>query len=303
VYAVLGLGAGIEGGRVNVGNRTIFTLWHQGYNGAPAVVRASLESWRRLNPDWRVVALDQNSVHDWIALNDIVDLERSDLPVQKISAIARLCLLQSYGGVWTDATVFCLCPLDEWLGDYHSIGFTAFRNPGPDRLMSNWFIAAEKGNAILRALHDTFLGFINGHIFPHQGTKLGRANLARVKPIARTDVKSTLAWFEPGFVESVGAYPYFIFHYAFNKVILSNPALRAMWESVPALDSAPPHRLQRLAKTEGGLALALAGIEGDDWLLQKLDWRIDESDRYWSAVLGRLTDHVAGAGTSRAVPA
>lgn len=121
-------------------------MWHQGFAEAPQIVRTALESWRRVNPDWRVVALDRDSLSDWVDLKSVIDLDRSDLTVQKFSAITRLCLLRRYGGVWTDATVCCLRPLDAWLPEHYGAGFFAFRNPGPDRLASNWLIAAESDN-------------------------------------------------------------------------------------------------------------------------------------------------------------
>jgi Capsular polysaccharide synthesis protein len=43
---------------------TIWMLWLQGWDNAPAIVRACLESWRGRNPGWRVEALDANTVGD-----------------------------------------------------------------------------------------------------------------------------------------------------------------------------------------------------------------------------------------------
>lgn len=101
--------------------RTIWTMWYQGYDEAPYLVRAALDSWIRLNPDWQVVALDRRSLSDWIDLKSIVNLDRSDLTVQKVAVINRLCLLRRYGGIWTDGTVFCLRPVSEWLPEYMGV--------------------------------------------------------------------------------------------------------------------------------------------------------------------------------------
>src|SRR6185369_4382947 len=99
---------------LRVSNRTIWTLWHQGFADAPPLVQACLESWRRLNPVWCIHALDQNSLGDFIDLAALRDAS-GHLTLQKTSALARLALLRRHGGVWTDATVFCLRPLDEWI--------------------------------------------------------------------------------------------------------------------------------------------------------------------------------------------
>jgi hypothetical protein len=90
----------------------------------------------------------------------------------------------------------------------------------------------------------------------------------------------------------VRAYPYFIFHYTFNKVIVANPDLRVLWEQAPPLQAKTGHRLQALAKQHDGLQRALDGIDHDGWTLQKLDWRADLATPYWTAVMQRLDDHV-----------
>jgi hypothetical protein len=275
-------------GRVSgVSNRTIWTLWYQGFEDAPPLVRAALESWRRLNPGWRIVALDRHSLKQWIDLDEVIDPTRSDLPVQKISAVARLGLLQRHGGVWTDPTVVCLRPLDQWLTN--PAGFAAFRNPGRDRLMSNWFIAAEKHNALLNELYRTFVGFMN-RPFANQNTRFGRVAVAGLERLLGTRAAHTTLWLDPRLQDLIGAYPYLIFHYTFNKVVLGDPQLRQIWDRAPPLEAVMAHGLQALSGEDNGLAPALEAIDRGDWPLQKLDWRADIDSPYWSAVLQRMSD-------------
>jgi hypothetical protein len=275
-----------------VPSRVIWTFWHQGFDQAPPLVHACLDSWRRLNPEWRVVALDRHSLNDWVALRDVADLTRSDLTVQKVSDILRLCLLRRYGGVWVDSTVYCLRPLEHWLPPRSPGGLVAFHNPGPDRLASSWFVAAEKDSALLAALHETFIAFINSRSFSHQHDLFGRIALHALQPVLGRNSASTLQWFSPWLQDRVRAYPYFIYHYCFNKIILTNPEMRRLWEQALPLDARPAHRLQELARRRHGTAAALAAIDRGEWPLQKLDWRIDLSFPYWSAVMQRLEDHV-----------
>jgi hypothetical protein len=272
--------------------RTIWSYWHQGLDSAPPLVHACLDSWRRLNPAWRIVALDRDSLAEWVDLREAVDVSRSDLTLQKISAIARLCLLRRHGGVWADPTVFCLRPLDQWLPTSVPGGFFAFRNPGRDRLMSNWFIAAEKDSALLAALHDAFIAFMNSRSFSNQNNRFGRIALQALHPVLSRNVSLTRHWLSPRLQDRLRAYPYFIFHYVFNALILTDPGLRGSWAQVPALDAIPPHRLQALARRPGGLARAIEAIDRDAWPLQKLDWRVDADSPFWSAVMRRLGERV-----------
>ena len=107
----------------------IWTFWADGFATAPRLVQTCLTSWRVQNPAWEVRALDRTDVGAWLDLPDVVDLSRRDLTVQKVADIVRLALLRRYGGVWTDATVFCLRPLDDWLP--HAWGPRVLRVPQP----------------------------------------------------------------------------------------------------------------------------------------------------------------------------
>jgi hypothetical protein len=275
---------------VKTSNRTIWMMWHQGFAEAPQIVRIAVESWRLLNPDWRIIVLDRNSLSDWVDLESVIDLNRSDLTVQKISNITRLCLLRRYGGVWADATVCCLRPLDAWLPEHYGAGFFAFRNPGPDRLASNWLIAAERDNLILVALYEAFLKFMNDNApFSNQNNDFGRLAISRLSPILNRTPRRTIRWLSPVLQKHVRAYPYFIFHYTFNKVILSNPELYALWGRAKPLDAEPAHRLQVLAGVPDGLAQAVNEIDAEHCPVQKLNWRVDVTSPYWSGVLTHLT--------------
>ncbi len=71
------------------------------------------------------------------------------LPPEAFSNLVRLALLRRYGGIWADATTYCLMPLDAWVHDAAASGFFGFANPGPDRMLSSWFMAAQKDQLLL----------------------------------------------------------------------------------------------------------------------------------------------------------
>jgi hypothetical protein len=273
---------------LRVSNRTIWTLWHQGFAAAPPLVQACLESWRRHNPGWRIEALDQNSLGDFIDLAAVIDPARKDLTLQKMSNAARLSLLRRHGGVWTDATVFCLRPLDEWLDPAYGAGFFAFRNPAKDRMMSTWFLASEPDNPLLVALHKGFLDFINRRPFSNQNTRVGRYVIKKLSPVLNANVERSTIWLNPLLQWALRAYPYFFFHYIFNDLILKQPALRDLWNRVPTIEARPLHTIQHYARNPDAVAEILAKIDGADWPVQKLNWRVDLSTPYWSAVIDRL---------------
>ncbi len=126
-----------------------------------------------MNPDYEVVVLDQFSISKYVKLETIIDVKRKDLNLTKASNLLRLYLLKEYGGVWTDATVFCKISLSKWLQDYFTTGFFVFRNPGRDRLLSTWFIAAEPGNALIERLYTELFSFFRNNYFSNQNTRFG----------------------------------------------------------------------------------------------------------------------------------
>ena len=136
--------------------KTIWIYWGQGEDNAPHIVKRSIESWRNRNPRWDVKVLDEKSVAQFVDMSDCPAF----LGHRLFSDLLRLRLLEVHGGVWADATVFCHRPLDDWLALQATAGFFCFVEPGPDRLVETWFIAAQKGNFLAagwaRALSDAY---------------------------------------------------------------------------------------------------------------------------------------------------
>lgn len=127
--------------------RRIWILWLQGETQAPPLVSRCIESWRNLNPGWKIEVLDEQSLADWIELPAFPAGTR----LNHKANIIRLRLLVRYGGVWTDATTLCLRPLDDWIGYTHTGGMFAFARPQPVRSLANWFIASTPGATLTEA--------------------------------------------------------------------------------------------------------------------------------------------------------
>ena len=101
---------------VHAGPRRIFTLWLQGPEQMPPLVRACLDSIRR-HCDAELVVLDGRTVFDWITLPETIVRKWKDgkMKAAHFADICRLELLYRYGGVWMDATDDLEAPLPEWL--------------------------------------------------------------------------------------------------------------------------------------------------------------------------------------------
>lgn len=182
--------------------KVIWTLWFQGWDSAPNLVKACLESWKSHNPDWEIRALDADNLQDFLtADSDKVLPPFDDVPLAAKSDLVRIALLRKFGGVWVDATLYCLRPLDEWLPAVMQSGFFAFARPKPDRLLSSWFLAAESNHRIITHWFDACHFYWHGRTEHHH---------------------------------------YFWFHYLFEDIYKSQSIVKRLWDETPKISADLP---------------------------------------------------------------
>ncbi|PSN20734.1 hypothetical protein C7271_00650 [filamentous cyanobacterium CCP5] len=134
--------------------KTIWLLWLQGWNNAPWLVKQVARSWEINNPDWNVEYITLENLHKYVHdIGYIFDKTKNIGPQHKADII-RLSLLKNYGGVWADATMLCMQPLNPWIESavkpaglwmYHGHGAGMNGMNGP----SIWLIASEKHSLMI----------------------------------------------------------------------------------------------------------------------------------------------------------
>ncbi len=269
-------------------DQIVWMYWQQGVASAPPLVQACVDSWVRANPTWEVRVLDADSLVEYPDFPLALYRRRSDLDVQKIADLLRLYLLRNHGGVWADATTYCAAPLDTWLPDHTDSGFFAFCDPGRDRLISNWFLAAEPGNELVRELDQRLRDHLGQRRFWLQPTRIGRRLVAQLAPLLGKNVGRTRLWLSLPVRRLLRVYPYFVFHYTFNDVVARGGPSAAIWEATPRVGAGSAHELQRLARSPDGLVLAREIIDSRCTPIYKLDWRVDAHSKYWAGALHAL---------------
>jgi Capsular polysaccharide synthesis protein/Polysaccharide pyruvyl transferase len=185
------------------GPKVIWSLWLQGLEEAPDLVRACLTSWANRNPGWIHHILTRDTLPLFLPeARNAGSLLARDLPPAALSDVVRVELLSRFGGVWVDATCYCLQPLDDWLAEAMSAGFFAFSKPGPDRMLSSWFLSSEPASPVLRAWK------------------------RRMEAFWRQRLETE---------------DYFWFHHLFELAYNEDPSVRATWEAVPKISADGPH--------------------------------------------------------------
>jgi hypothetical protein len=254
--------------------RTIWFLWFQGLDNAPEVVRACHQSWVTRNPGWRVVSLDDRTIPEFASV-DYRAGSLAGLSPNHRSDLLRLDLLASHGGVWADSTAFCVQPLDDWLPASLGSGFFAFDRPGPDRLLSTWFLAAEQGNILVARLFERMLDYWAGHQFRHGGRQIPAKVATR---LLQRSPRGRAAWFSPVLRDWLALSPYYALHYGFEKLVRDDPECARIWAGTPRISADGPHRLFRSGLLAPASAQLRADIDGRGVPVYKTTWKLPVSD-------------------------
>lgn len=149
--------------------KVVWTCWLQGEEETPRLVKACWNSVRAALPDYDVRIVTAANFGEWVALPDHVvrKYRRGIIPPALFSDILRLALLVRHGGTWLDASVLCTgFPNEELRERWENIVaadlcvFRYFRRgSGEAEGLSNWFISARRGNAVLAAVRDTLCAY------------------------------------------------------------------------------------------------------------------------------------------------
>jgi mannosyltransferase OCH1-like enzyme len=208
----------------------LWIFWKQGENAAPDLVKYCIHSWRSRNSGWDVRILDATNVSRFVSMSDVPD----SISVQHYADILRLRLLDEQGGVWADATTLCASPLDHWLAPLTQTGFFAFSRPGPDREISNWFLASEPGGVVINHWR--------------------RAADAYWKASRKAD-------------------HYFWQHYLFEWLTVRNSDVHALWATTPRISADGPLLIYRCMREGFNLADLDNRVRINAIPVHKLTWK------------------------------
>jgi hypothetical protein len=251
--------------------RRIWILWTQGLDQMPSVPRGCIESWAQHNAGWDIKILTGETLCQWADPRLCRPDAQSQRPY-RLSELARLSLLATHGGVWVDATCYCMKPLDEWLPDCLDSGFFAFDRPGRDRLMSSWFLASRPSGYIPQQMFEALGRYYLGRRLVDAGWR--RVVRRTLDGALNRSIRTTSLWFAWPLPE-LGISPYLSFHYLFNLLTKTDPSFREIWERTVKVSSDGPHSLQLHGLHSPPSSQIVSDIEERRIPLYKLNWRVD----------------------------
>lgn len=120
--------------------RHIWTYWNTDTITNKVVLRC-IDSWKEHNPEYEITILSPKNVSEYVDI-DLKSLKMNDSP-QHEADIIRAHVLEKYGGVWIDASVFMVGPLDfptHLNREYYGFKLKKESAPGIP-MVENWFFA------------------------------------------------------------------------------------------------------------------------------------------------------------------
>lgn len=132
----------------------IWFLWLQGMENAPELVRGCYRSLQRNISDREIVLLTEYNYREFVTFPDYIQqkIDLGEITKTHMSDLLRLELLNSYGGTWIDATVYCSGNnIPDYMLDSDLFLFQSLK-PGLDgksTCISSWFITASANHPIL----------------------------------------------------------------------------------------------------------------------------------------------------------
>jgi mannosyltransferase OCH1-like enzyme len=105
----------IEQTSVRVLAMKIWLYWDRGLNTkTPWPVKPAIDSWRDFNPNWEVELVTSDNEETFISPH-LLCLRGQLKKIQHWKDLIMVDLISRHGGLWIDATVFCVRAIEEWL--------------------------------------------------------------------------------------------------------------------------------------------------------------------------------------------
>jgi hypothetical protein len=188
--------------------KCIWTCWFQGYENAPPIVKACINSMYKYSNGYKVVVLTEKTIPDYISMPDFIikKYKAGIIPLAHFSDLLRTLLLITYGGIWLDATVYLTGNIPHYLLSADFFVFQSSILHNEYRPCSSWFIIAKNNNTILIKVFEVLINY----------------------------------WKSNNYLIH-----YFLFHIAIKFVITNIPEAKPLWNEIFYKNNSDPHLLQK----------------------------------------------------------
>ncbi|MCH5229352.1 MAG: hypothetical protein J1F12_05080 [Muribaculaceae bacterium] len=194
-----------EKAELSKGDDKIFSIWYQGEQNAPKLVKLCFQRLKEIYGG-RYVILDSESISEWVDLPDYIWKKWNEGKISKahFSDICRVALLYQHGGMWFDATDYLTSKVPEWIEEADLFIYQEGNRITPGTLIQSCFMRAKKGHPLFGA----WLKMIYKY------------------------------WKEEDRLVH-----YFLLHYLLRFLVENNPDISRLYYTMPQIDQTPTHNL------------------------------------------------------------
>lgn len=141
-------------------NNIIWTMWWQGLNNAPKIVKACINNLKRKNPTKEVIVITKDNYQNYVQLDSriIQSMKKEKISITHFSDIYRTNLLYLYGGIWIDSTVWATKTIDKGIFEknFYSINTGIYTNDPSHGRWTTFFLEATAGSKVLNFVRKCF---------------------------------------------------------------------------------------------------------------------------------------------------
>ena len=268
--------------------RKIWIYWHSGFDSAPLLVKLCVASWRTYNPDWQLILLDKNNIHQYIDISTYPTLPSNSIAY--LTDFYRFDLLLQHGGVWADATTFCTKPLADWLNFPSADESFVFKSSKPDRVITNWFLVATTKSELLSLWREAVIQFWQDNHFRKENY-WSRQLIRKLMSLRKRHIIGNDVWFSHWLLKKLKLYPYPINMYLFERALSYHPELRMVWDKYQLMDTEAEFLQNGLGMLARVAPESKLFIEENQAPLYKLNWRQSPDFIEPSSNLGLLLNY------------
>lgn len=185
----------------------VWVCWFQGYECAPPLVKACINSIYKAMPEKEIIVLTIDNYRKYINLPDYIEkkFEKGKIGMAHFSDLLRISLLAKWGGMWIDSTALCTdSDFFKYVSNQELFVFKQL-NLGNQLdapiIASNWFISCKIGNPIILLTRNLLYAYWKDYDY---------------------------------------AINYFIFHLFFSMVCRR---YKKEWDAIPTFNNNSPHTL------------------------------------------------------------
>lgn len=189
----------------NGGNDKIFSIWFQGRENAPKLVKVCMKRLENLYGE-RYMVLDENDLTEMLDIPDFITEKRKAgvISAAHFSDICRIELLYKFGGMWFDATDYITEPVPQWIEESDLFIYACGDVITPHKLIQSCFMRAARNHPLMGAMREFLYEYWRNE-----------------KKLA----------------------DYFLLHYMMRFLVENNEEAARLFNAMPAIHQDPTHQL------------------------------------------------------------